>query len=186
MRDQTCPSAIRALIDRQAIADVLHRYCRALDRRDFALLRRVYWPDAVDDHAVMRGTVGEFITYSIPFLNDVVTSHMVTNVLIEFATTHEAYCECYFSALHDLPGTGDDAGRVERTVGGRYVDRFEYREEEGGEWRIAARTVVIDWYREGASSSVWDHGRYANLPNRGGVKPDDPLYRLNPLATDGD
>ena len=30
------------------------------------------------------------------------------------------------------------------TAGGRYVDRFERRH---GEWRIAERTVVVDWQR---------------------------------------
>jgi hypothetical protein len=30
------------------------------------------------------------------------------------------------------------------TAGGRYVDRFERR---AGQWKIAERTVVVDWQR---------------------------------------
>lgn len=170
--------AMQGLIDKQAITEVLLRYSRAIDRRDFDLLRRVYWPDAIDDHAVMRGTVEEFVAYSIPFLEGVVTSHAISNILIDLGDDGEAFSECYFSALHDFPAEGSK--RWERTVGGRYVDCMSRRD---GEWRIAARTVVVDWYREGESSACWDSGRYANLPNRGGVKPNDPLYLLNPLAS---
>lgn len=166
---------LQSLADKQEITDILLLYCRAIDRRDFDLLRRLYWPDAIDDHAVLRGTVEDFIAYSIPFLEGVVTAHMVSNVLIDMTGPDSAFSESYFSALHDLPG--ERGARLERTVGGRYLDGFERRR---GEWRIASRTVAIDWYRETPATSVWDSGRYAGLANRGGPMPGDPLYRLHP------
>ena len=46
---------VEELIARQEITDVLHRYCRAVDRRDPDLLRSVYHPDATDDHGVYAG-----------------------------------------------------------------------------------------------------------------------------------
>lgn len=166
--------AVQALIDKQAVSEVLMRYCRAIDRRDADLMRKVYWPDAIDDHAVFRGDVEAFIAYSFPFMEGVVSAHAISNILIDLCGADAAFSECYFSAFHDFPATD---GRLERTVGGRYLDLHERRD---GEWRIKSRTLVIDWYAERPGTSVWDRGRYANLQNRGGVKPDDPLYRLHP------
>jgi hypothetical protein len=39
---------LRCLLDRQAILDCVHNYCRALDRLDRALLLSVYHPDAIE------------------------------------------------------------------------------------------------------------------------------------------
>lgn len=172
----TPPSAeaLQALIDKQAITEVLLRYSRAIDRRDADLLRRIYWPDAIDDHAVFQGNVEEFIAYAFPFMEGVISQHVVTNILIDLTGPDEAFSECYFAAFHDFPS---EDGRLERVVGGRYLDRHERRD---GEWRISQRTLAIDWYNERPGNSVWDSGRYANLPNRAGAKPEDPLYRLHP------
>jgi len=173
------PEAIQVLLDKQAVTEVLLGYCRAIDRRDADLMRRQYWPDAIDDHAVFRGDVEAFIAYSLPFLDGVVTQHRITNIWVDVTGPDSAFSECYFSAFHDFPAAQDGDARLERTVGGRYLDRHERRE---GEWRIIERTLVLDWYHERAGNSVWDSGRYANLPNRGAPRPDDPLYRLYPAA----
>jgi hypothetical protein len=175
-RHMSPPSAeaIQALLDKQSISEVLMRYCRAVDRRDADLMRTVYWPDAVDDHAVFKGNVEEFLAYAFPFMEGVVSAHTISNVLIDLCAADTAFSECYFSGFHDFPA---DHGRLERTVGGRYLDLHERR---GGEWRIKSRTLAIDWYTERPGTSVWDRGRYANLENRGGIKPNDPLYRLHP------
>jgi hypothetical protein len=171
---QPSAEAMQALLDKQAITEVLLGYCRAIDRRDADLMRRVYWPDAIDDHAVFTGNVEEFIAYAFPFMEGVISQHVITNVWIDLTGPDEAFSECYFSGFHDLPA---ENGRLERVVGGRYLDRHERR---GGEWRIASRTLAIDWYNERPGNSVWDSGRYADLENRGDVKPRDPLYRLHP------
>jgi len=183
----TIPSAaaIQILLDKQAVTEVLLGYCRAIDRRDADLMRKVYWPDAIDDHAVFRGDIEAFIAYSFPFMEGVVSQHRISNIWIDVTGPDSAFSECYFSAFHDFPavkggGTGEgETARLERIVGGRYLDRHERR---GGEWRIIDRTLVLDWYHERPGNSVWDSGRYANLPNRGAPWPDDPLYRLHPAA----
>ena len=51
---------LQYLLDRQAIADVLVTYSRAIDRLDRDLLISVYHPDAIDDHGVFIGTREEF------------------------------------------------------------------------------------------------------------------------------
>jgi hypothetical protein len=172
---QPSAEALQALLDKQAISEVLLGYCRAVDRRDVDLMRRVYWPDAIDDHAVFKGDVEAFIAYAFPFMEGVVTQHAISNVWIDILAPTQAFSECYFAAFHDFPA--ESGGRLERVVGGRYLDRHEKR---GEEWRIIARTLAIDWYHERPGNSVWDSGRYADLENRGGAKPEDPLYRLHP------
>jgi len=181
--DPTLAASLQALLDKQAITETLLGYCRAVDRRDADLMRRVYWPDAIDDHAVFKGDVEAFLAYAFPFMEGVVTSHAITNIWIDLTGPAEAFSECYFQAFHDLPGhdlPAEGGARLERVVGGRYLDRHEKR---GGEWRIIARTLAIDWYNERPGNSVWDAGRYANLENRGAPKPHDPLYRLHPRGS---
>lgn len=171
------PAAIQMLLDKQAVTEVLLGYCRAIDRRDADLMRQVYWPDAIDDHAVFKGTVEEFIAYSFPFLEGVVSQHRITNILIDITGADSAFSECYFSAFHDFPAEDGTPGRLERIVGGRYLDRHERRADK---WRIIHRTLVLDWYHERLGNSKWDSGRYGGLPHRGAPKPADPLYRLHP------
>src|SRR5262245_17777267 len=47
--------AVRVLLDKQAIQEVLARYCRGVDRADLELLRSVYHPDAIDNHGTFNG-----------------------------------------------------------------------------------------------------------------------------------
>ena len=173
--ESTLAASLQGLLDKQAITETLLGYCRAVDRRDAELMRRVYWPDAIDDHAVFKGDVEAFIAYAFPFMEGTVTAHSITNIWVDLTGPEEAFSECYFQAFHDLPT--EAGGRLERVVGGRYLDRHEKR---GEEWRIIARTLAIDWYNERLGNSVWDRGRYADLENRGAPRPHDPLYRLHP------
>lgn len=48
--------------------------------------------------------------------------------------------------------------------GGRYIDRLERRL---GEWRIAKRTVVMDWNDNKPSGEILDQGMFATLEPRG-------------------
>ena len=40
-------------------------------------------------------------------------------------------------------------------IGGRYLDRLEMR---GGEWRIAQRTMLYDWFQDFGLSVDWSKG----------------------------
>jgi len=40
-------------------------------------------------------------------------------------------------------------------IGGRYLDRLEKR---GGDWRIAQRTMLYDWYHDFGVSVDWSKG----------------------------
>ena len=41
---------IQALLDKQAIREVVLRYCRGIDRLDREMVRDCYWPEAIDEH----------------------------------------------------------------------------------------------------------------------------------------
>lgn len=48
---QTFEQKVHALIDKDAIRDVIYRYCRAVDRCDRESMKACYWPDARGDRA---------------------------------------------------------------------------------------------------------------------------------------
>jgi len=130
--------------DRDAIYAQLVRYSRGVDRRDDALLREAYWPDATDHHGVFEGDLEGFIR----FVNDEVhlrfrcTMHRLGNALIEFTSQDEAHCESYAVAHHVRAEDGRDIDDL--VMGIRYLDRFERR---GDAWRIARREVIYEWQR---------------------------------------
>ena len=49
------------LLDKQAIWEVMLRYCRSIDHRDHDLVRSTYHPDAYDDHGSFVGGIDDLI-----------------------------------------------------------------------------------------------------------------------------
>jgi len=170
----TVTPSLQALLDREAIRDCLYRYCRGIDRLDEEALRSAYWPDATDTHGAYRGSAAGFIERALGNLQSAGRMvHMIGNILLDLRGD-VAVAESYFVAFQEGV-RGGDAGVEETLLCGRYVDRFEKR---GGEWRIAARTVVYDWQRrtplpEGLAAA----GFGARQPT-GGRRPHDPIYEL--------
>ena len=140
--DSKTETDLRLMLDKQQIHEVMMRYCRAVDRMDEELLRSVYHPDATDNHGLFNGKAADFVPWCMKQLREAYTAtqHVVANELIEVHGDH-AYCEFYFVAYHRYERKGEPR---HMTAGGRYVDRFERR---NGDWRIAERTVVVDWQR---------------------------------------
>lgn len=132
-------SDLQRLLDEAAIKKVHLRYCRGIDRMDWALIRSCYHPDAIDDHGEYVGGIDGFIEYcqaGCPtFLS---TTHFTGNQLVE-VNGDAAWAEHYARAYHRV--CKEDGSEVDLVVNARYADRFERRE---GEWRIARRTVVVD------------------------------------------
>ena len=56
------------LRDREAIREVIHRYCQAVDRCDLEMLKSCYHADGYDDHGFFAGNAHEFAEYVIPRL----------------------------------------------------------------------------------------------------------------------
>jgi SnoaL-like domain len=142
MKPDEIDHSLRELLDKQAIHEVLMRYCRGIDRCDEELLRTVYHPDATDNHGLFVGKAADFIPWALAGLKrDESTNHFIANELIEIRGD-VAYSESYLLAVHRRKR--DDGSLVDLTFAGRYVDRLERRE---GAWKIADRKVVLDWSR---------------------------------------
>jgi 3-phenylpropionate/cinnamic acid dioxygenase small subunit len=166
---------IRALLDKQAITEILMRYSRLTDRKDFAgYASQIYWPDAVDDHVLYQGEVTGLMEFAAGFTQDMPTMHFLGNILIELQDDTHAFAETYHMAYHNMPA---EPVRDDLMLMGRYLDKFEKR---GREWRIKQRTVVVDHYTRGPATSVWNSGLFENIRMRGMPKPHDPLYQLHP------
>jgi hypothetical protein len=160
---------LEELLAKQAITEVIHRYARAIDRMDEALLRSVFHPGSRHAHFFegpssdpsLPSSVespGDFVAFALGLLGTFSrTHHQLGNTLIEFRGPAGAVVETYFTAYHRLRAAGDplaspDAfdNEMDWFVGGRYLDRFELR---GGEWKIVERTGMTDWVRLDPASS---------------------------------
>ena len=137
---------LRLLEDRQAIHDVIVRYCRGVDRSDPQLVMAAFHDDAIDNHfgviLPFREAIGTLKAARSGGGSPSKTTsmHNICNVLIE-VDGDIARCESYVIVIVRIP---QDGPAVDWMHAGRYVDRFERRK---GEWRIAYRTVVYDLER---------------------------------------
>jgi hypothetical protein len=151
---------VSALLDKQEIEEVVLRYCRGIDRRDFDLVRACYHADAQDHHGSFSGSVEEYIAWV-----DKLTAryrwsmHLIANVLVDLAvpppisqneSVPAAACETYGVSFHR---SDDPKPHMNLATGFRYLDRFEKRE---GVWKIAERTAVGEWSMKIPRDAWWE------------------------------
>lgn len=144
--------SLQSLIDRTEIHDVLLRYARGVDRRDWDLVRSAYHDDATDLHGDFEGTADAVVAYiKSRHLDGGQAMHFLGNSLIEFIDRRNALVETYFSSRRIGPYEAGAMSRLaegsdicDLDVVGRYVDHFSKR---NGEWRIARRVVVYEAVR---------------------------------------
>lgn len=137
----TLERELTELRDREAIREVIHRYCQAVDRCDLEMLKSCYHPDSYDDHGFFAGNGHEFAEYVIPVLAEVDSSiHAITNTRFEFDGDRAA-CSSQWSVVHRL---AHEAGFTDYWHNGRYLDVFEKR---GGQWKILHRVIASDMDR---------------------------------------
>jgi hypothetical protein len=170
---------LQILKDREAIRDVIYRYCRAVDRADTELLKSCYWPDGFDDHGFFGGNAWEFAEFVTPLLRVTTsTTHSCSNPIIELDGA-EAFCETQVDVIHRL---ADGESQIYEWAQCRYLDKFEKRD---GEWRIAIRTATADGLHYIKMSSDLLATRSVGMTDNwlpvGARSPDDPVYRLRDL-----
>jgi hypothetical protein len=167
-------SDIQALLDKQAIAELVFNYSRAVDRKDFALLRTLYTDDGYDDHG---GLYGGPATGYVDWLEQAmrscdITTHSVHNHLIAIHADDAAEGEVYVTAYHRLHnGTG---GFNELVEGLRYLD--QYRKCDG-RWQFARRTLVNDWAQVGPAFWNTEDPALKGTPT-GSANAADPSYSV--------
>jgi len=153
------------LAARAEIADLVARYSRAVDRRDFALLASLYAPGAVQDHgAAFCGEAGRFVQWLKDSMGTMITQHVVGNMILRVFGA-EAEGEVYTVNYHLIDG----AEPIQFIGGGRYLDRYVRHE---GRWLFAHRRRVIDWSREEPAKP----SPHTASSARGAPGPDDPSY----------
>jgi len=137
--------AIETLLAKQAITEVLYRYCRAFDRMDHELALTVWHPGGTCNYTNRVGTpdipattyFGPSWAYRAELRNH---SHQITNILIELANDRAASEACFTASLQTEP---KDANILEHLYRGRYLDRWSRRD---GIWAIDHRQVIFDSY----------------------------------------
>lgn len=132
------------LRDREAIRDVLYRYCRGVDRLDADVLKSCYHDDGYDTHWFSNGPAqafSEWVTKEcLPSAHS--TVHSISNPIIEL-DGDRAFVESHVHVLHELaiPTADPQTPHMHQLGEFRYLDIFEKRD---GEWKILYRHVVID------------------------------------------
>jgi hypothetical protein len=145
------------LAAKQAITDVVYRYCRALDRMDRDLADTVWHHDGTADYGpTFKGTASGLLdrlwSNHARLLGH---SHQVTNILIE-VDSDRASSESY------VTGTlwnASASGRLSYLVAlGRYLDRWSCRDLV---WAIDHRLFVYDVVLSPEGDQEADAGREA-------------------------
>jgi hypothetical protein len=143
---------LQALLDRDRIRECITRLARGEDRRDAELITGSYWPDSTTDYGVFAGSFAEYLAWVVPGSPAIpVTQHVLGQSTIDLQGS-VALVETHATSYHRI-----DTGIEERDtiIGGRYLDRLEKR---SGEWRIASRTMLYDWFQDIGLSVDWSKG----------------------------
>ena len=162
---------LQEMLDEHQLRKLVHRYCRAVDRGDVAMLRSLYHDDAQDAHGgFSSGPATDFIDQMAaarPYLRSM--QHHVTT--LNFAIDgHVAEGEVYAIATHTFAAGDHD---IDVIVGGRYLDKYARRD---GGWKIVERAIVTDWAHVNDPSIVdLSHPITRDTPE-GSMNADDPSY----------
>jgi SnoaL-like domain len=151
---------------RQAITDLIYKYCRSMDRIDVELGYSIWHEDGVADYgADFQGGGRAFIDHvSAQHRRTLCHSHQVTNIIIEIDGERAGSESYYFSSLRIM------AGEQLKQIGvwGRYIDQWSRR---GGRWGIDKRIAIRDFdeIRDVTPMSTSNAGRR---------DPSDPSYAV--------
>lgn len=164
---------LQALLDKQQIMELVYRYSRGVDRKDFALLRTLYTDDAMDDHGgLFRGSASDYIDWLEQVMQACeMTAHSVHNHLIGIESPTRAHGEVYVTAYQRMYGGSE--GLAELVQGLRYLDLYEKR---NGVWQFARRTLINDWTQIGTAFWDLEHPVMQGTPV-GRTDIDDPSYQ---------
>ena len=136
--------AVQKLLDRAAIADLILRYARAVDRKDWDQVRACFAPDAYVDYGRFQGGAVEvFGNIRKAFKVFEHTMHFMEPRIIEIAGD-EATTETYGIAYHRMVHEGKPKDLV---IGMRYSDELVRRNDP---WLFRRRTLEYIFEREDA------------------------------------
>jgi ketosteroid isomerase-like protein len=128
------PTAVRELVDRQAITDLIHSYCYHFDGNEPEAVAALFTADATVDYGPESTTIvgADAVARTIAVGLEqtfAATSHHVSNIQLVFDGPDRAHGVAYLYAWHRYVDGSPDG-----ELWGRYHHRFE-RTDAG--WRIA-------------------------------------------------
>jgi SnoaL-like domain len=139
--EKSSEQALRDVLDKQQIREVLYRYCRSMDRVDDELGYSVFHADAQADYGHFYSGSGHgFIDFARQLHRNeyLEHSHQITNILI-VVQGDRAESEAYVT----VSLRRRDAGQLRQvTLCGRYLDKWTRKE---GRWAISRRDYVHDF-----------------------------------------
>ena len=123
--------------DIEAIKQVKARYCRTMDTKDWAAMRRVFTDDVTMDTTSSGGGVvtgaDDFLTFLVEVIGDVVTVHQCHTPEIELTSTTTATGVWAMEDMLRWPDGSELHGY------GHYHETYEAHE---GDWRISSSTLT--------------------------------------------
>lgn len=148
--------SLQGLLDKSAIADVIHAYCFHFDRNEPEEVAALFTADAVVDYgpefpamtgvevfapAIARGLAETFLA----------TSHHVSNITVTFDGPDRARSVCHVYAWHRYRGSG-----AESELWAQY--HHDFRRTEAG-WKIAHLVLRAAGTRDFHRSTMHPIGR---------------------------
>jgi hypothetical protein len=143
----------RAIADRQAITDLIYRYCRSVDRLDIPLGHSIWHEDGQADYGAAvyqgngRGVIDHICAQHLHTLHH---SHQVSNIVIDL-DGDRAGSESYVTANLRMK-RGDQL--LQMSVWGRYIDQWSCR---NGRWGLDKRISVRDFDEVREVKAMYDH-----------------------------
>ena len=154
---------LAGVLDKAAIADLIHAYCFHFDRAEPELVCDLFTTDAVIDYGpdvpAMTG-VEEFGPMISRGLAEVfaATSHHVSNIVIRFDDAEAASSVCYLYAWHRYLESD-----IESELWGQYHHSF--RRTAAG-WKISQLTLCAAGTKDFHRREMHPIGRRLALPQR--------------------
>jgi hypothetical protein len=177
------PMALRVLLDKGEITELLGRYMRSIDRGDIAGLRACYAPGATEEHGgIYSGPAQGYIDSIERALTNprLVATHTISNVLIE-VDGDAAFSEHYVLALTRVKadGTVSDSLLASRIMDNLVrVNGVDGVDGVDGRWAISRRRLRFDWVHDiGPRPESWVYGSLDPSTLLHGLKyPDDIVF----------
>jgi len=145
---------VQEFVDRAKIRACIERLARGEDRRDAALISASWWPDATYDYGVQGGDFPSYLAWVVPGADAIRnTQHVLGQSYTVMDSGDAARVETHVISYHRVDyGDGQDR---DTCIGGRYLDTMAKRD---GEWRIADRVMLYDWYQDWGAAIDWSQG----------------------------
>ena len=163
------------IADHIAIEQLVCKYSRAVDRRDYGLLKTLYAENSVDQHGGMfTGSGSEYVEWVSGFLEKSGhTSHQIFNHMIELDPDNPCYAEgeVYTLNVHIVNNATDGQDNV--STGSRYLDKY-IKSNLG--WQFLHRKTVADYTLVSQVPNGPQVKRMREGAPVGSVKENDPSF----------